>query len=209
MRLSHCAPVLLTAIALGCSSPPPARTPPAYAPPPGPLPWNAGPQGATAFNDVPPAAPMAPTSTPLPPLPPPGTPPPVFPPPPRPATVPNSARVIAAITADFRRCYSEGVKKDPNMEGSVELRTTVGPSGEVAAVSAENGKGLSDEVVRCLGERVKRARFDPPEGGSLAMLLIRYHATVQGQTVDPSIRAGLRQAQRASDGARGLASFFE
>jgi predicted lipid-binding transport protein (Tim44 family) len=44
---------------------------------------------------------------------------------------------------------------------------------------------------------------------SLAMLLIRYHATVQGQTVDPSIRAGLRQAQRASDGARGLASFFE
>lgn len=44
---------------------------------------------------------------------------------------------------------------------------------------------------------------------SLTMLLIRFHVTIQGQAVDPTIRARLHQAQRASSGAHGLASLFD
>ncbi len=43
----------------------------------------------------------------------------------------------------------------------------------------------------------------------LTMLLVRYHVTIQGQAVDPSVRAKLHEAPRAMSSANKLASLFE
>ncbi len=47
------------------------------------------------------------------------------------------------------------------------------------------------------------------EPACLTMLIVRFHATIQGQTVDPSVRAKLHESPRAMGAANRLASLFE
>jgi len=95
---------------------------------------------------------------------------------------------------------------------------------DAVALVAQNPRALLGTAVRAwLYERIINSIVGAPvawlvtwflrtaflEPISLTMLLIRFHMTIQGQAVDPTIRARLRQAQQASDGAHGLASLFD
>ena len=80
--------------------------------------------------------------------------------------VSNAERTISSLRAGFRRCYEQGLQKDPQMSGDVTIRAHIRSTGEVdsTAITAQNG--LSPEVAACIVRKVASAEFDKPEGGS-------------------------------------------
>jgi hypothetical protein len=89
----------------------------------------------------------------------------------RPATPADSIRTDAEIRAavlrhasDVRTCYeSEGLKRNPRLEGTVEVEVTILPTGVVEHVVANSPqfKGVgAKEVAKCLATAAKNWRFD-------------------------------------------------
>lgn len=79
--------------------------------------------------------------------------------------------VVAAMGADFRRCYNNGLQTNPNMKGSLRITARIGPNGEVVVANPSGGNGLSKEVIDCVVARFKSARFSPPEGGGATIVV--------------------------------------
>jgi hypothetical protein len=87
-------------------------------------------------------------------------------------TVSNASRVVAGMRAGFRACYQRGLAENPDAAGSIKLTIRVGPGGEVAGVSASQSGSLPASVVSCVQARAQAAQFDPPEGGSGAVIAV-------------------------------------
>ncbi|MFO0550688.1 MAG: AgmX/PglI C-terminal domain-containing protein [Polyangiaceae bacterium] len=79
--------------------------------------------------------------------------------------VDDAMRVIAGMTAGFRRCYWRGLEDDPTLSGSLTIMVKVGPNGEVLSATPTRRAGLTDIVVSCVAARVSSAQFSPPTGG--------------------------------------------
>jgi outer membrane biosynthesis protein TonB len=79
--------------------------------------------------------------------------------------VTNAARVVAAMRAGFRRCYTRALATNPDVQGRINLSINVGPGGEVSGVSAAASGNLPADVIGCVQARARQARFDPPQGG--------------------------------------------
>lgn len=86
-------------------------------------------------------------------------------------TVSNASRVVAGMRAGFRACYQRGLNENPDAEGAIRLTIRVGPGGEVSAVTAVPSGNLPGSVVGCVKARARAAQFDPPEGGSAAVVV--------------------------------------
>ncbi|MEZ4222805.1 MAG: AgmX/PglI C-terminal domain-containing protein [Polyangiaceae bacterium] len=83
----------------------------------------------------------------------------------------NAASVVASMRAGFRHCYNRGLVDSPDAQGSVRLVIQVGPGGEVQGVQASPSGNLPGSVVSCIRSRAQAASFDPPEGGSGAVVV--------------------------------------
>ena len=73
-------------------------------------------------------------------------------------------QVVLRHASDVRRCYErEGLRRNPELSGLIEIRLTILPTGRVneVALAASNvtGKGV-DEVVRCIASAARHWRFD-------------------------------------------------
>jgi hypothetical protein len=87
------------------------------------------------------------------------------PPPPRTGPIPNPEGPIAKLRPGFRKCYVAGLtNENPDMAGSVTIRTKVRPTGEVDSADPMNLNGLSSTVAQCLAKRVLTAQFEAPGG---------------------------------------------
>jgi TonB family protein len=84
--------------------------------------------------------------------------------------VANAGQVVAGIQKGFRHCYNKGLSEDSKMSGSIRVTAKIDPSGAVASVT-ESHSGLSDAVAACVVERVRAARFAPPEGGYATVVI--------------------------------------
>ena len=104
------------------------------------------------------------------------------------ALVANSQRVVAGMSAGFRRCFMKGMASNPEMSGTVRVVARIGPSGEVVAVTATPSGTISGEVANCMASRVQSAQFDPPEGGGTATVTIPVTMTSQPDTSRPPPR---------------------
>jgi hypothetical protein len=66
--------------------------------------------------------------------------------------------------ADVRKCYeTEGLGRNPNLSGAVEVMITILPSGAVSEVGVDVArfKGLgASEVAKCLAKNVRTWTFD-------------------------------------------------
>lgn len=92
--------------------------------------------------------------------------------PPNIGPVPDAGRVVAGMTAGFRRCYNLGLsREDPTMKGTVRVTARIGPNGEVLSATASGGGTLSPTVIGCIRSRVASAQFSPPEGGGAALVI--------------------------------------
>lgn len=83
--------------------------------------------------------------------------------------VSGAASVIAAMRAGFRRCYEQGLQRDPDIAGRINLTIQVGPAGNVSSVSGGPSGNIPSSVVDCVKARASAGQFNPPDGGSAAI----------------------------------------
>lgn len=83
------------------------------------------------------------------------------------ASVRNLDAVVAQMRPGFRRCYNQGLIKDPGMQGDVTIRIKIGPNGEVQSVTPVSGSGLSPEVTQCIAGRARVAQFETDSGATV------------------------------------------
>lgn len=81
-------------------------------------------------------------------------------------TVSDASRVVATMRAGFRACYNRGLAENPDIEGKIQLSIKVGPTGQVASVSATKTGNLPASVVDCVKSRANSANFSAPQGGA-------------------------------------------
>jgi hypothetical protein len=79
--------------------------------------------------------------------------------------VSDANRVVAQMHAGFRACYNRGLAGNPDIEGKISLSIRVGPTGQVASVTASKTGNLPPAVVDCVKARANSANFSPPQGG--------------------------------------------
>jgi len=81
-------------------------------------------------------------------------------------TVSDASRVVALMRAGFRACYNRGLAENPDIEGKIALTIKVGPTGQVAAVTASKTGNIPPGVLECVKARATSAVFSPPRGGA-------------------------------------------
>lgn len=87
------------------------------------------------------------------------------------SSLPGATSTVAGMAAGFRRCYRKlGLAQKPTMRGTARLVATIGPAGEVLAVTT-SGTGLSPEVLSCLQARLRSAQFEAPDGGGATIAI--------------------------------------
>ena len=77
----------------------------------------------------------------------------------------NLQRTLRRKRSDIERCYERALAGDPELSGRILVEFTIGTDGRVSSASLrENTVGSA--VGSCVEGRVRRWRFDPPEGGT-------------------------------------------
>ncbi len=80
------------------------------------------------------------------------------------------SKIIAGIQKDLgglRSCYEQELKKDQMLRGKIVLGFVIDQDGHVARAAITTSEIDNVKVQRCIVARVKRLRFEKPEGGSV------------------------------------------
>ena len=77
-------------------------------------------------------------------------------------------RVLNRVQSQAKYCYEKELPKNPNLEGKVTTRFTIGPTGAVQAADISETTMGNTEVENCLVRVVQRLRFPPCAGGGVA-----------------------------------------
>jgi hypothetical protein len=89
----------------------------------------------------------------------------------QPPSVSNVSSVVAGMAADFRRCYNQALREDPNFQGSIRIRAKIASAGDVTFVRTLVPASYPERMILCLMDRVFRARFAPPQGGGATIII--------------------------------------
>jgi hypothetical protein len=74
-------------------------------------------------------------------------------------------RIVRQSQGRFKACYTDGLSRNPSLEGRVSVRFVIGRDGMVSNV-ANGGSDLPDaKVVACVERVFERMTFPAPEGG--------------------------------------------
>lgn len=79
-----------------------------------------------------------------------------------PSLAPIIDRTIKRHNNDLRVCYNRALRRDGSLRGRVALQFMIGNDGRVPAVVVTRSEIDDPRMMRCLGEAVKRWRFDLP-----------------------------------------------
>jgi len=77
------------------------------------------------------------------------------------------ARVFQRRRGAIRGCYEAVLKVNPNVRGRITIRFTIGPAGRITDINASENTTGDTSIARCIVDRVRGWRFDPPSGGSV------------------------------------------
>jgi len=76
-----------------------------------------------------------------------------------------AGKVFARYNVAMKRCYERSLKRNPGLEGKVELSLVVNTNGKVKRANAK-GRSLRDDMVnKCMEGNAMRMEFPPPKGG--------------------------------------------
>jgi hypothetical protein len=79
-------------------------------------------------------------------------------------------RIVRQNYGRFRMCYEQGLAKNPNLEGRVQVRFVIGRDGSVSNVS-NGGSDIPDSsVVQCVIRNYYGLSFPQPEGGIVTVV---------------------------------------
>lgn len=74
-------------------------------------------------------------------------------------------RIVAANEGEVRRCYVEGLRREPRLQGRLTVRFVIGRDGAISRV-ANGGSDLVDGAVAdCILRSFEELSFRQPEGG--------------------------------------------
>ena len=74
--------------------------------------------------------------------------------------------VVAGMAAGFRRCYNQGLARNPNMKGSVRITAKIGPNGEVLPPTRRAAALSGDRSFSCVVARVRARSSLLPRGAA-------------------------------------------
>ena len=80
----------------------------------------------------------------------------------------NLNDVLRRRQQDIERCYERALAQDPSLSGRLTVQFTIGADGAVSDARLPDN-GLNDSVGNCVLGRVRRWRFDPPDGGTVTV----------------------------------------
>lgn len=63
-----------------------------------------------------------------------------------------------------RACYNEQLRADPDVQGRVTIKFTIGPQGSVIAASVANADPGTEAIGPCLVETLRKLQFPPTPG---------------------------------------------
>jgi hypothetical protein len=82
---------------------------------------------------------------------------------PGPVSVRHPEAVIRSqIFPGAKQCYRQGLKSNGRQEGKLVLLLRLAPNGNVDVATVRVNTGLSDDVVDCIIEVARSAKFEPP-----------------------------------------------
>lgn len=70
----------------------------------------------------------------------------------------------------FDPCFSIGADKEGKMSGTVTVKATVAPNGDVKEAGVSKSTVKNKKVDECVVEAFKKVKFPPPEGGAPAVI---------------------------------------
>jgi hypothetical protein len=73
--------------------------------------------------------------------------------------IPGADDVIRRLRPELRKCYADGLAKDPGIAGKVIIAAAVSANGDVTSASVVSNTGLPGPVAECLVQVVQRAKF--------------------------------------------------
>jgi TonB family protein len=85
----------------------------------------------------------------------------------------SKAQIDSAVNKSvklFDPCYTIGADKDGKMSGTVTVKATVAPTGDVKEAGVTKSTVKNKKVDACVAEAFKKVKFPPPEGGSPAVI---------------------------------------
>ena len=80
-------------------------------------------------------------------------------------------RIVRQHFGIFRRCYQDGLKRDPSLAGRVAIKFVVDTTGAVSRADRDPSTTLSDAaVVSCVVSGFRSLSFPQPEGGIVTVV---------------------------------------
>ena len=79
------------------------------------------------------------------------------------------AKVVQSRMRMVQDCYERELKRDPNLQGKIEIEFTIGEDGRVESARVSSNKMGSDPVGACIVSRIRTWRFPKPSGGSVTV----------------------------------------
>jgi hypothetical protein len=80
-------------------------------------------------------------------------------------------RVIRAHVGQVRACYEDGLKKNPTLEGRVDVKFVIDTSGRVSSARSTPHSTMPDmAVVSCVVAAFRRLRFPQPKAGAVTVI---------------------------------------
>jgi hypothetical protein len=94
--------------------------------------------------------------------------------------------ILTQIHPYAKRCYAEGLRSDPTMEGHIVIRLRVAADGQVASAEPVMNEGLSPAVAACVAAVSLHARFEPSgPGGATISVPFRFKRASPGSVPPP------------------------
>jgi len=75
--------------------------------------------------------------------------------------------IVGSRRDDARKCYDDGLKRNPSLEGDLDVKWTIDPKGNVTDVSVDDSKSqIHDEAVgKCIVAIIQKIKFaESPKG---------------------------------------------
>jgi hypothetical protein len=70
-------------------------------------------------------------------------------------------QITRALNPEFRRCYEQELRLNPNAKGRADVTLTIAPAGRVTKIVVKLQGNLSDSVSGCVSGAFKKAQFEP------------------------------------------------
>lgn len=77
--------------------------------------------------------------------------------------------VVQDELSSIRACYEQGLARDPELSGKLEVKFVIGADGRVSSATTKSSTLGDPEVESCVNFRFMMMRFPPPEGGGIVV----------------------------------------